>query len=98
MRKTTDEKIAVMEAFVAGTKCQLLSLTGYAGWQDVNGLLDWDWAGFDFRIKPAEPRSFFRIQYPDAGLGAAWHNTRQDAEDYTVMANPVIVEFKEVIS
>jgi len=50
MAKTTEEKIAVMQAFVDGKTIQAMD-HGYADWDDCPRPV-WDWFMTDYRIKP----------------------------------------------
>ena len=54
--KTTEEMIAVMQAYADGETIQR-QVSGGGIWTTVSSdSTVWDWRYFDYRIKPAEPR------------------------------------------
>ena len=65
---TTEEKIAVMQAYVEGKKIQVRSC-GYDLWRDCIYEPDWDWVSCDYRVKP-------EAQY------RPYHSYREMVEDF----------------
>lgn len=48
---STEEKIAIMQAFVNGVKVQYLSINSNASWEpSLNP--SWNWARYNYRIAP----------------------------------------------
>lgn len=50
---TTEEKIAVMQAYVDGKKIQVKACC-VREWRDCIVAPDWDWVSYDYRVKPEE--------------------------------------------
>jgi len=55
--KTTQEKIAVMQAYVDGKKIEWLSNGEWAGIE----VPAWNWISYDYRVKQDPPREVFVI-------------------------------------
>jgi hypothetical protein len=73
---TTQEKIAVMQAYVDGVAVQVLDSHG---WNDLGiGNPMWNWDVFDYRIKPT-PVECWVWQFESGGIGSAFH-TKESAE------------------
>ena len=56
---TTAEKIAVMQAYEDGKAIQV-SPIGFAMWNDKSMPPLWNWAEYDYRIKPEEKKPTYR--------------------------------------
>jgi len=59
---TTAGKIAVMQAFERGEKCETRLSSGPTEWKNLI-YPSWDWAEYDYRIKPREPMEFYANIY-----------------------------------
>lgn len=60
--KTLAEKIAVMQAAERGEVIEMkcLRLQNHHKWQaPKHSAPQWNWAKFDYRVKPKEPREFY---------------------------------------
>lgn len=94
--KTTQEKIAVMQAFVDGQEIECRNNRSGSEWKVVNNP-DWNWQYYNFRIKQDVPRTWeeFCKQYNEikdeyyiegdsqiycAGAGSSYLNDGRDAE------------------
>lgn len=62
---TTAEKIAVMQAHEAGEVIEYAN-SGKSDWEEIIHPA-WDWASFDYRIKPREPRVIWVNEYEGGG-------------------------------
>ena len=95
-----DHMIAVMQAANEGKAIQRRHRThrnidGF--WKDVRSLR-WNWATFDYRIKPAEPRRFWRNWYPILGrLSSALYDSREEAAKFARYEDSQQIEFVEVV-
>ena len=58
----------------------------------------WDWATYDYRIKPAEPRRFWRNWYPALGRWSpACFDSREEAASIARHEVSQQIEFVEVV-
>lgn len=66
-------------------------------WKDVRRL-HWNWADFDYRVKPAEPRRFWRNWYPAL---RKWsydcYDSREEAASVARREVSQQIEFVEVV-
>jgi len=74
--KTLKEKIEVMQAALVGEEIETYNVSG--NWL-ITGKPNWDWARFDYRIKP-KPLEFW-VNVSPAGLVTICY-AKQEAEDY----------------
>ena len=65
LAESTESMIAVMEAFLEGRQIQ--SRAGDEEWRD-NPYPSWQWAEYEFRVKPKEPLEFDLFIDPDGRL------------------------------
>ena len=92
-----DHMIAVLTAAKEGKAIQRRHRThrdidGF--WKDVRSL-HWNWADFDYRVKPAEPRRIWVNMYNDY-MGFA-HSSREQADANAGVNRVECVEFVEVV-
>ena len=94
-----DHMIAVLQAFKEGKMIQVRRRSNDAGdWVDVSGITAWDWCTFDYRIKPAEPRRFWRNWYPSSGKWSpACFDSREEAASIARHEGSQQIEFVEVV-
>ena len=94
-----DHMIAVMTAFKEGEAIQLRHRNNDAGdWVNVRGSTAWDWSMFDYRIKPAEPRRFWRNWYPALEKWSpACFDSREEAASIARHKGSQQIEFVEVV-
>ena len=95
-----DHMIAVMQAAKEGKAIQ----SRYRPSQDIDVCWryapepGWDWATYDYRIKPAEPRRVWLNWYPDLGrLSYDWHDSREEAATFACSEGMQQIEFVEVV-
>ena len=94
-----DHMIAVLQAFKEGKtiQCRYRS-NGADDWVDVRGIAQWNWPTFDYRIKPAEPRRFWRNWYPALGKWSpACFDSREEAASISRHEGSQQIEFVEVM-
>ncbi|KAB7765372.1 hypothetical protein [Xanthomonas sp. LMG 12461] len=66
--KTTAEMIAVMQAFERGEDIQCIRLGIVDDWvKCTTPPYKWNWVGYDYRIKPREPRVIWVNEYTGNG-------------------------------
>lgn len=91
----TDHMIAVMQAAKEGKTIQCkFRAQGKDHWFDV-AFPSWDWATFDYRIKPKEPRRIWVNMYDDH-RGFAYPS-REQANARAGTYRAACVEFVEVV-
>lgn len=91
--KTIEEMIEVMSAHKAGMVVQYRKPGSH--WADCQLGPAWNWAEFDYRIKPREPRRIWVNCRAGGITGATWE-TKRLAE--LVADGAETVEFVEVVS
>lgn len=98
--KTTEEKIAVMQAYLDGQQIEMSYITLPAvGWTGVEHP-KWDWLSLDYRIKSTkpEPRSRFFVEWTDGSLSSSNFETEEEASTWASdTPHNGIYELKEVI-
>lgn len=97
---TTEEKIKVMQAYLEGKTVEAAPKRGGEPWYPLAKTSEpiWNFAGFDFRIKP-EPRELFVIVrkdgcWPDISYG---YQTKLAAEEAAYGKDYEVRRFREVI-
>lgn len=98
--KTTEEKIAIMQAYVDGQHIQYREDFYDREWSDFDegSYPTWDWSSSDYRIKPAEPRTRFFVEWMDGSLSSSNFDTFEEAVEWASNTTfNAIVEFKEVV-
>ncbi len=65
VERETRDKIAIMQAWLSGQAVQCCRVGG-GEWRDIEGP-GWDWVGFKYRIKPADPREWVMVMCPTHG-------------------------------
>ena len=94
----TDRMISVLQASKEGKTIQSRYRSHESSdWIDVAGSNMWDWATFDYRVKPAEPR---RVWVNTSGnrMGFAYASREQaDANADAGIYRVECVEFVEVV-
>lgn len=100
MAKTLAEKVAVMQACLAGATIQSKVLTpGVVTWNDCAGP-NFNWVVYDYRVKPQPPRDIWVNEY-EKGFGLA-HPTEEVALFVAATSVPAVakrtaIHFREVI-
>ena len=94
-----DHMIAVLQASKEGKTIQSRYRSHESSdWIDVAGSNMWDWYIFDYRIKPAEPRRFWRNWYPDRRLwSSVCYDSREKAARSSCHKDSQQIEFVEVV-
>lgn len=81
MSITTEEKIAVMQAFLEGKTIEIAAATGSsAGTWDKITRPAWDWLSNQYRVKP-EPKEFYAIVYTSSDGGEFYSSLRLIKEE-----------------
>ena len=95
-----DHMIAVMQAAKEGKAIQRHNRhhpDTDACWIDAPKP-SWDWPTFDYRIKPAEPRRFWRNWYPALGrVSSDCYDSREEAASFARHDITEQIEFVEVV-
>lgn len=84
--KTTEEKIAVMQAYVDGKKIQRTKLTIYQDWED-HPAPKWNWYYYDYRIKPepkCRPYASAKECFDEVKKHGGWIKDRNHEVYYTI--------------
>ena len=94
-----DHMIAVLTAAKEGKAIQRRHRThrdidGF--WKDVRSL-HWNWADFDYRVKPAEPRRIWVNLYSSGVLSDRNWCSQSEAEHSAMTSGTKQVEFVEVV-
>lgn len=94
-----DHMIAVLQASKEGKTIQSRYRSYESSdWIDVAGSNMWDWATFEYRIKPAEPRRLWLNWYPDLGrLSYGCYDRREEAAKFACSEGSQQIEFVEVV-
>ena len=95
-----DYMIAVLTAFKEGKEIQYRA-RGNRGtdenWGDAPSPI-WNWATYDYRVKPAEPRRVWMIMYPTmGGRSYVCYNSREEAAKFACFDASQQVEIVEVL-
>ena len=98
--KDIDHMIAVTQAAKEGKAIQSLH-RHYRGidvcWKDTPKP-SWNWALFDYRVKPAEPRRVWVNVYPTmGGRSYVCHDSREEAAKFACYEDSQQVEYVEVV-
>lgn len=90
--------VAVMQAWKEGKTIQSkLRAQGKDHWVDV-AFPSWDWATFDYRVKPAEPRRVWLNWYPTKKCrSSVCYDSREEAASFAIHDIAEQVEFVEVV-
>ena len=95
-----DHMIAVMQAAKEGKAIQ----SRYRPSQDIDVCWrdapepGWDWATYDYRIKPAEPRRVWLNLYPTKGCRSSiCYDSREEAAKFACHEVSQQIEFAEVV-
>ena len=95
-----DHMIAVTQAFKEGKAIQSRHRPHRdidVCWKDAPNP-SWEWATFDYRVKPAEPRRVWMIMYPTmGGRSYVCYNSREEAAKFACFDASQQVEFVEVV-
>lgn len=94
-----DHMIAVMTAAKEGKAIQRRHCTHRdidRFWKDVRSL-HWNWATYDYRVKPAEPRRVWVNMYGSHSTVAYAFYSRQIADTHAGVERVECVEFVEVV-
>lgn len=87
--------IAVMQGALDGKLVECRVRTGWDGDPWRSGEVSWDWARYEYRLKP-EPRRVWVNEYRDGGFGGVY-STRDDAERVGAGDRTRTVELVEVL-
>ena len=85
---TLEYMIDVMTRAKAGEQVQVSDHGG--PWGDTTARPNWNWSGFNYRIKPREPRVIWVGENPAGALGFTARTNKEHCDD-----NPV--KFVEVL-
>jgi hypothetical protein len=90
--KTTEEKIAIMQAESEGQIVEV-SFIGRP-WTEIKSPT-WDWSSNDYRIKAKKPREWWANVYGDGTTGCMYHSTSH--ADHEACEGRVLIHVREVI-
>lgn len=94
--KTTAEMIAVMQAFERGEEIQCIRLGIVDDWvKCATPPYKWNWIGYDYRIKPREPRVIWVNEYRHQQ--DVVHEDEESARKSAYGAVHIAVKYIEVI-
>ena len=100
---TNDEIIKVVQAHSEGKTIQVRILEFTGRWGDVpawgdNQSPEWNFCFFEYRIRPAAPRTRYLLEYPDGSLGRRSYDST-DGVSQGLSTNEAVgwVKFKEAI-
>lgn len=96
-----DHMLAVMQAAKEGKAIQYRARCNRGGtdenWGDAPNPI-WNWATYDYRVKPAEPRRVWLNFYPTmGGRSHVCYNSREEAASFARHDITEQIEFVEVV-